>query len=230
MPSGEAIQSYVDEHVNGVPIERLRTPFVATATRVSDGKLVLFNTGDTGLAVRASSASPGQFEPVTIGNDSYVDGDEASPVPIHAARDAGRPGRDRRGRVRVRAEHAAGRAGRMGGERREARAPGRAGGARGRRHDPSRHRLLRGRERGLPAQGDRDRRARGTGQDPGDPRGARARAALRRRGARRSCGFPRAKPPGSRRARTTRAAPSARVRVRPPCSDGVPAGACGRGS
>jgi NTE family protein len=86
MPSGEAIQSYVDEHVNGVPIERLRTPFVATATRVSDGKLVLFNTGDTGLAVRASSASPGEFEPVMIGNDSYVDGDEASPVPIHAAR------------------------------------------------------------------------------------------------------------------------------------------------
>ena len=86
MPSGGAIQTYVNEHVNGASMEHLRTPFVATATRLSDGKLVMFNHGDTGLAVRASSASPGQFQPVMIGNDSYVDGDEASPVPIHVAR------------------------------------------------------------------------------------------------------------------------------------------------
>jgi NTE family protein len=85
-PSGEAVQNYMNEHLNNTPLERLRTPFVATATRLSDGKLVMFNCGDTGLAVRASSASPGQFEPVMIGKDRYVDGDEASPVPIHAAR------------------------------------------------------------------------------------------------------------------------------------------------
>ncbi|HLX25222.1 MAG TPA: patatin-like phospholipase family protein [Usitatibacter sp.] len=85
-PSGAAVQNYVNENVKGLPIEKLRTRFVATATRLSDGKLVLFNHGDTGLAVRASSASPGQFEPVMIGNDRYVDSDEASPVPIHAAR------------------------------------------------------------------------------------------------------------------------------------------------
>jgi NTE family protein len=75
--------------VNNTPLEKLRTPFAAGATRISDGKLMLFNHGDTGLAVRASAASPGQFEPVMIGKDRYVDADEASPVPIHAARQMG---------------------------------------------------------------------------------------------------------------------------------------------
>jgi NTE family protein len=89
LASGRAVQAYVNARVEGKPIEALKIPFVAAATRVSDGKLALFNRGDTGLAVRASGASPGQFEPVKLGNDSYVDGDEASPVPIHAARQLG---------------------------------------------------------------------------------------------------------------------------------------------
>jgi len=56
---------------------------------VRDKQLVLFNRGDTGLAVRASSANLESFEPVRVGNDEYVDGDEASPVPIRAARSLG---------------------------------------------------------------------------------------------------------------------------------------------
>ena len=87
--SGEAVQSYIDRHVASRTIEQLGVPFAAAATRASDGKLVVFNRGDTGLAVRASGASPGQFEPVRIGNDYYMDGDEASPVPILAARAMG---------------------------------------------------------------------------------------------------------------------------------------------
>jgi NTE family protein len=89
LASGTAIQSYVNEHVHGAPIERLPIAFAAASTRQSDGKLVLFNAGDTGLAVRASGASPGQFEPVRIGTETYLDSDEASPVPIRAARNLG---------------------------------------------------------------------------------------------------------------------------------------------
>lgn len=89
LASGAAIQDYVNARVHGAPIEQLKIPFVAAATRMSDGAIALFNRGDTGLAVRASGASPGQFEPVRIGNDSYTDGDEASPVPIRAARTLG---------------------------------------------------------------------------------------------------------------------------------------------
>jgi NTE family protein len=86
LASGAAVQDFVNSHVKGRTIEQLPTAFAAAATRLSDHKLVLFNRGDIGLAVRASGASPGQFEPVQIGDDLYVDGDEASPVPIHAAR------------------------------------------------------------------------------------------------------------------------------------------------
>jgi NTE family protein len=87
--TGGAIQNYVNTKVHDLPIEALKIPFVAAATRVRDGKLALFNRGDTGLAVRASGASPGQFEAVRIGDDEFIDGDEASPVPIRAARQLG---------------------------------------------------------------------------------------------------------------------------------------------
>jgi len=87
--SGAAIQSYVNERVRGRPMEALGIPFAVTATRSADHKLVIFNRGDTGLAVRASSASPGQFLPVRVGDQLYIDGDESSPVPIRAARALG---------------------------------------------------------------------------------------------------------------------------------------------
>ena len=87
--TGRALQAYVNGHVKGRPIEGLGMQFAATATRLPDRSLAIFNRGDTGLAVRASSASPGQFQPVTIDGIDYVDGDEASPVPIRAARKLG---------------------------------------------------------------------------------------------------------------------------------------------
>ena len=87
--SGEAVQAYVNRAVDNRTIEALPMGFAAAATRVSDGRLALFNRGDTGLAVRASGALPGQFEAVRIGGELYVDGDESSPVPILAARALG---------------------------------------------------------------------------------------------------------------------------------------------
>jgi NTE family protein len=89
LATGSTIQAYVNARVDGKPIEALRMPFAAVATRLSDQKLVLFNHGDTGLAVRASSATPEQFEPVRVGNELYADADLASPVPIQAARSLG---------------------------------------------------------------------------------------------------------------------------------------------
>ena len=89
LSSGAAIQAYVNARVGGKPIEALPTRFAVAATRASDRKLALFNHGDTGLAVRASSASPGQFAPVKVGDQEYIDGDEAAPVPIRAARAMG---------------------------------------------------------------------------------------------------------------------------------------------
>jgi len=87
--SGRAVQAYIDKAVGDRPMEALGIHFAAVATRLSDRKLVVFNHGDTGLAVRASGASPGEFKPVRVGNEMYIDGDEASPVPIRVARELG---------------------------------------------------------------------------------------------------------------------------------------------
>jgi len=87
--TGETTQAYVNEHAGGKPMEALRISFAAAATRIRDRRLVLFNRGDTGLAVRASSANIESFKPVRIGSDDFVDGDEVSPVPIRAAREMG---------------------------------------------------------------------------------------------------------------------------------------------
>jgi NTE family protein len=85
-PTGRAVQSYMNKAVQGRTIEQLGTRFAAVATAMPARKLVIFNRGDVGLAVRASGASPGQFQEVTFGGQAYIDGDEASPVPIHVAR------------------------------------------------------------------------------------------------------------------------------------------------
>lgn len=87
--SGAVTQKWVNERVGHRPLERLGIPMVVAATRERDRALALFNHGDTGLAVRASSASPGSFKPVRIGDETYLDGDESSPVPIRAARSLG---------------------------------------------------------------------------------------------------------------------------------------------
>jgi NTE family protein len=86
---GLALQDYVNASVDNRPIERMRKPFAAVATRLETGERTVFVRGNTGQAVRASSSVPGVFEPVTIGNYQYVDGGVVSPVPVDAARQLG---------------------------------------------------------------------------------------------------------------------------------------------
>ncbi|MDB5761897.1 MAG: patatin-like phospholipase family protein [Herminiimonas sp.] len=86
---GEAIQQYVNKAVNNVPIEKLKIPFGAVATDLGTGTAILFQRGNTGVAVRASSAVPSVFQPVRIGNHTYVDGGLVSPVPVRFAREMG---------------------------------------------------------------------------------------------------------------------------------------------
>ncbi len=86
---GEGLQNYVNKTVLNVPIEHLKKPFGAVATDLNSGQPILFRRGNTGLAVRASSAVPGVFQPVRIGTHSYVDGGLVSPVPVRYAREMG---------------------------------------------------------------------------------------------------------------------------------------------
>ena len=86
---GEGLQQYVNRAVNNVPLEKLKIPFAAVATDLQTGLPILFQRGNTGMAVRASSAVPGVFQSVKIGDRAYVDGGLVAPVPVRFARQLG---------------------------------------------------------------------------------------------------------------------------------------------
>lgn len=86
---GEALQGYVNKAVHNLPIEKLRIPFGCVATDLKTGQPILFRRGNTGMAVRASSAVPSVFQPVTIGDKTYVDGGLVAPVPVRFAKEMG---------------------------------------------------------------------------------------------------------------------------------------------
>lgn len=86
---GEGLQSYINKMVRDTPMEKLKKPFGAVATDLDNGMPILFQRGNTGIAVRASSSVPGIFQPVKIGTRSYVDGGLVSPVPVRYAREMG---------------------------------------------------------------------------------------------------------------------------------------------
>lgn len=86
---GEALQNYINKAVRGQPIEKLKKPFAAVATDLQSGDMMVFQRGNTGQAVRASSSVPGVFQPVSINGHEYVDGGLTSPVPVKVARSLG---------------------------------------------------------------------------------------------------------------------------------------------
>ena len=86
---GEALQDYVNRMVGQRPLEKLNRPFAAVATDLGNGNMVAFRTGNTGMAVRASSAVPGVFKPVAIRGREYVDGGLTSPIPVRAVKGMG---------------------------------------------------------------------------------------------------------------------------------------------
>lgn len=86
---GEALQNYVNKAVHNTPMEKLKIPFGCVATDLKTGQPILFRRGNTGLAVRASSAVPSVFQPVSIGGKTYVDGGLVAPVPVRFAKEMG---------------------------------------------------------------------------------------------------------------------------------------------
>lgn len=86
---GEALQAFINQKVGQQPIQALKKPLGVVATDLQSGELVLFRRGNTGMAVRASSAVPGMFQPVEIAGRDYVDGGLTSPVPAQSARAMG---------------------------------------------------------------------------------------------------------------------------------------------
>ncbi len=86
---GEALQDFINQKVKNLTIQKMPRPLGVVATDLQSGEMVLFRRGDAGIAVRASSAVPGMFQPVEISGRDYVDGGLTSPVPARSARAMG---------------------------------------------------------------------------------------------------------------------------------------------
>lgn len=83
---GEKLENFVNQKVKYTSIDKFKTPFYAVATNIATGEEMVFGRGNPGKAVRASCSVPGIFNPVVIGDKSYVDGGVVSPVAIDVAR------------------------------------------------------------------------------------------------------------------------------------------------
>jgi NTE family protein len=86
---GDALQNMVNREVKNKLIEQMRIPLGIVATDLQSGKGVLFRSGNTGLAVRASCSVPGVFQPAVISGKEYVDGGLVAPVPVSYAKEMG---------------------------------------------------------------------------------------------------------------------------------------------
>ena len=83
---GEKLENFINANVRNTPIEKLKIPFYAVATNAVTGEEMVFGRGNTGMAVHASCSVPGVFQPVRIGNNTYVDGGLVSAVAVDVAR------------------------------------------------------------------------------------------------------------------------------------------------
>lgn len=86
---GDALQDFINKAVNYRTLEKMKKTFAVVATDLQNGQMIIFRTGNTGMAVRASSSVPGIFQPVNINGHEYVDGGLVSPVPVRVARSLG---------------------------------------------------------------------------------------------------------------------------------------------
>ncbi len=81
-----------DEIYNVIPdvlIESLRIPFSAIATDLTSGEEINFTKGSLRKVIKASSAIPGIFPPVSIDNYLLVDGSASESVPVRKVKEIG---------------------------------------------------------------------------------------------------------------------------------------------
>ncbi len=79
---GDRVFSVMSEMLGDRCIEDLDIPFTAIATDMSCNREVWFQSGSLEMAMRASSAIPSVFNPVTRGSQVLVDGGVLNPLPI----------------------------------------------------------------------------------------------------------------------------------------------------
>lgn len=89
LASNERMGRYVHEFCGVQRIEDMKRPLAICAADLLSGEPYYFTKGDLGVAIRASCAYPGLFQPVEFDGRLLVDGFLIGPVPVEAARTLG---------------------------------------------------------------------------------------------------------------------------------------------
>ncbi len=88
--SNASMGKFINERFPHKRFEDLPIPFAAVACDLETGEeVVLSDTGDLALAIRASCAIPGVFMPVEIEGKTLVDGGVIAPIPTKAVKKLG---------------------------------------------------------------------------------------------------------------------------------------------
>jgi len=89
LASNDRLSRYVQEFCGTHRIEEMKIPLAICAADLLSGEPYYFTRGDLGIALRASCAYPGLFQPVEHAGRLLVDGFLVGPVPVEAARTVG---------------------------------------------------------------------------------------------------------------------------------------------
>ena len=86
---GEKIKIFIENYIGKKNFKDCRIPFSAVATNLKTGEIVPLNKGEIAQAIQASISIPLIFKPVKINNQTLIDGELSSPVPVEVVRNMG---------------------------------------------------------------------------------------------------------------------------------------------
>ncbi|HEY3278045.1 MAG TPA: patatin-like phospholipase family protein [Syntrophorhabdaceae bacterium] len=86
---GARLEAFVEQTAKVKTVEETKIPFYPVATDINTGETVTLEKGSLAKAIRASSAIPGIFVPVTFGKRLLVDGGVTDNVPCDIAKNKG---------------------------------------------------------------------------------------------------------------------------------------------
>lgn len=87
--NGKKIEIFLENYIKGKKIEECRIPFVAIATDLKTGEIIVLDKGKITSAIRASISMPLIFKPVEMDGRILADGGLSSPVPAEIVRTMG---------------------------------------------------------------------------------------------------------------------------------------------
>lgn len=83
---GNALEQFLVQKMRAKYFSELKIPLIAVATNVDNNHITMLKSGPIAPAVHASSALPPIFSPVSLYNQTLIDGGVIAPVPVQVAR------------------------------------------------------------------------------------------------------------------------------------------------